>query len=1057
MVRCFAVACLLVLVCFRAGAAAAESQPVDFNSEIRPIFSDRCYKCHGPDAENREADLRLDLEESAKESAIVPGKLDESELYARVSSTDPDVRMPPPGSKLSLTEKEIEQIGRWIEQGATWNEHWSFAPPQQIALPEVHDRNWPRNAIDLFVLARLDRAGLTPSPPASREKLIRRATFDLTGLPPSLEQLDAFLSDTSPDAYERLVDKLLASDAFGERMAAVWLDVARYSDTYGYQVDRDRYVWPWRDWVIKAFNENMPYDQFVTWQLAGDLLPAASDEQILATTFNRLHPQKVEGGSVPEEFRVEYVADRNQTFATAFLGLTLECARCHDHKYDPITQREYYQLFAFFDKVDEAGLYSYFTNSVPTPTLLLADDATKVKLGELSALVADEEAKLAALRSTQRAAFQQWLQQLNPGGPPVKNASPAAEDGNATSNNPTSTDEHRPHLGEIAGQVAHLTFDDAKEIGANKMVPGYHGNAVQLTGDDAVGLKVGNFARCEPFSVDLWLNTPDEKERAVVFHRSRAWTDAASRGYQLLIEDGRLSASLIHFWPGNAIRVRTVEKVPLNRWIHVVLTYDGSSRAAGLRIHINGKPAETEIVRDNLYKNITGGGGDNIAIGERFRDRGFTNGLVDEFRVFSRKLTPLEVQQLHDGRSLRETLATPVDRLDDQQTDSLYAFYLATSDNAYQDQLAALRKARAEHNKLVDGIREIMVMREMSAPRQTRFLARGAYDAPGDAVDAVTPAVFGAFPADQPRNRLGLARWLTDPHNPLTARVAVNRFWQMCFGEGLVRTPEDFGSQGDSPSHPQLLDWLARDFSTHNWDVKRLLKQLVTSATYCQSSQAAPELSARDPENRLLARAPSYRLSAEMLRDNVLMASGLLVNKLGGAPVRPYEVGVSFKPVKRDTGDGLYRRSVYTYWKRTGPAPVMMTLDAAKRDVCRVRRERTSSPLQAFVLLNDPQFVEAAKMLAQRMIAQHGDDTQTVLRDIFRTLTSRLPTDAERHVLHELFEQQLEYFKEKPARATEFLATGDAKADPALDTIYLAAIGVVANTLMNYDECVMKK
>ena len=685
-------ACLLILVCFRASAAADESPPVDFNFEIRPIFSDRCYKCHGPDGENREADLRLDLEASAKESAIVPGNLDESELYARVSSSDPDVRMPPPDSKLSLTEKEIQLLGRWIEQGAKWNEIWSFVPPRQIALPEIYDRSWPRNAIDLFVLARLERAGLAPSPPAPREKLIRRTTFDLTGLPPSLEQLDAFLSDTSPDAFGRLVDKLLASDAFGERMAAVWLDVARYSDTYGFQVDRDRHVWPWRDWVIKAFNENMPYDKFVTWQLAGDLLPAATDEQILATTFNRLHPQKVEGGSVPEEFRVEYVADRNQTFATAFLGLTLECARCHDHKYDPITQREYYQLFAFFDKVDEAGLYSYFTNSVPTPTLLLMDDATKVKLGDLTARVAEEEAKLAVQRSTQRAAFQQWLQQRSTGGSPVKNDSPSSEDSDATSNNPSSTEPHQSHVVEIPGQLAHLTFETAKEIGANKMVPGYRGNAVRLTGDDAVGLKVGNFARCEPFSIGLWMNTPDEKERAVVFHRSRAWTDAASRGYQLLIEEGRLSASLIHFWPGNAIRVRTVEKMPLNEWIHVAVTYDGSSRAEGLRIHINGRPTETEIVRDNLYKNITGGGGDNIVIGERFRDRGFTNGLVDEFRVFSRELTSIEVQQLHDGRSLQEALVTPADGLNGRQAESLYAFYLATSDSGYQDQLG--RKMR---------------------------------------------------------------------------------------------------------------------------------------------------------------------------------------------------------------------------------------------------------------------------------------------------------------------------------------------------------------------------
>ncbi len=1050
-------AALLVIVYWPVVLAADEAQPVDFNSEIRPLLSDRCYTCHGPDEENREADLRLDIEEYAKESVIVPGDRDASELYLRVSSTDPDVRMPPADSKLSLSDDEIQRIGRWIEQGAKWNVHWSFVPPRPAAVPEVGDPTWPRNAIDRFILAQLDRAGLTPAPSASPEKLIRRATFDLTGLPPSLDQLDVFLSDPSPDAYERLIDRLLASEAFGERMAAAWLDVARYSDTYGYQVDRDRFVWPWRDWVIKAFNTNMPYDEFATWQLAGDLLPDATDEQILATTFNRLHPQKVEGGSVPEEFRIEYVADRNQTFATAFLGLTLECARCHDHKYDPITQREYYQLTAFFDKIDEAGLYSYFTNSIPTPTLLLLDDAKKQELNELNDHIADEEAKLAALRPTQRAAFEQWLQQRSTGGSPVRVDPPSSADHDATADNPSSPADRHSHLAAIPGQIAHLTFEDANEIGGNQLVPGYQGNAVKLTGDDAIGLNVGNFARSEPFSISLWMNTPDEKERAVVFHRSRAWTDAGSRGYQLLIEDGCLSASLIHFWPGNAIRVRTIEKVPLDQWFHVTVTYDGSSQASGLRIYVDGELAGSEAVRDSLYKNISGGGGDNIAIGERFRDRGFTGGLVDEFRVFSRELTAIEVSQLHDGVSLQETLATPADALSDSQKEDLFAFYLATADRAYQDQLASLQQTRQKRNQLIDGVQEIMVMRETPAPRQTYLLKRGAYDAHGDAVDAATPAVFGSFPADQPRNRLGLARWLTSPEHPLTARVAVNRLWQLCFGEGLVRTAEDFGSQGDGPSHPQLLDWLAQDFVTHNWDVKRLLKQITTSATYRQSSQASRELLARDPQNRLLARAPSYRWGAEMLRDNVLLVSGLLVDKLGGAPVRPYEVEESFKPVKRDQGDGLYRRSVYTYWKRTGPAPAMMTLDAAKRDVCRVRRERTSSPLQAFVLLNDPQFVEAAKMLAQRMIAQHGDDTDAVLRDIFRTLTSRLPSDEESLVLHELFAQQRSYFHENPSRATEFLATGDAQVDPALDAVHLAAMGVVANTLMNYDECVMKK
>ncbi len=547
----------------------------------------------------------------------------------------------------------------------------------------------------------------------------------MTGLPPTLAEIDAFLADPSPEGYERLVDRLLESERYGERMATDWLDTARYSDTYGYQVDRDRYVWPWRDWVIRAFNANMPYDRFITEQLAGDLLPEATDDQILATTFNRLHPQKVEGGSTPEEFRIEYVADRTQTFATAFLGLTLECARCHDHKFDPITQKEYYQISAFFDQIDEAGLYSFFTPSVPTPTLLLIDDGAKARLRAQEQTIADEEAKLAALGAQRNEAFSTWLSDR-----------PAA---------PSDDSRAEPQGAIIPGRIANLDFEKTG-VGGNKLVAGRFGKAVKLTGDDGVGLKVGNFRRFEPFSVSLWLNTPDEKERAVVFHRSRAWTDAGSRGYQLLIEDGRLSASLIHFWPGNAIRVRTREKIPTGQWLHVAVTYDGSSRAAGLRIFVDGESAACQTVRDHLYKNITGGGGDNITIGERFRDRGFTDGLVDEFQVFKRQLTPLEVAQLHDQTSLAEALRTPADKLSDSQRQQLCAYYLATADAAYQAQLGQLQKAREQRSRLADGLQEIMVMRETPQPRPTYLLKRGAYDAHGPRVFPETPAALPPMP-----------------------------------------------------------------------------------------------------------------------------------------------------------------------------------------------------------------------------------------------------------------------------------------------------------------------
>ena len=1014
---CFCFKMAILLASYSANALADDR--VDFDRDIRPILSDRCFRCHGPDADAREAELRLDLEAGAKDSVVVPGKPEDSELVARIFSSDPDTRMPPAKSKLELSDSERDLLRRWIQQGAPWKQHWAYLPPQEVAIPGVEQQDWCRNPIDFFILKQLEERSLDHAAEASRERLIRRLSFDLTGLPPSLKEIDAFLADQQPGAYERVVDRLLDSKTFGERMASDWLDVARYSDTYGYQVDRDRYVWPWRDWVVRAFNRNLPYDQFITEQLAGDLIPDASDDQILATTFNRLHPQKVEGGSVPEEFRVEYVADRTQTFATALLGLTIECCRCHDHKYDPFLQKEYYQLSAFFDKIDEFGVYSYFTSSVPTPTLLLTNDETKAKIAQQQSEITTAESDLQKIQSSHRAAYLAWLKE-KPAPEPL-----------------------------ILGRIAHLDFE-AESKGPNKSVPGKFGRAIKLSGDDGIGAKVGNFRRFEPFSISLWMQTPDVKPRAVIFHRSRAWTDAGSRGYQLLIEEGHLSASLIHFWPGNAIRIKTTKRLPTGEWHHITVAWNGAMQASGLSIYIDGEPAECKIIQDNLYKNITGGGGDHITIGERFRDRGFTHGLVDEFQVFNRRLTDLEIAQLFDGKSLAEAITAA-------QGDSLYPYYLSTIDPEYVAQLKTLQVKREQLCKILDSQREIMVMRETKSPQPTYLLKRGIYSARQDKVVPKTPAVLSQFPDDTPHNRLGLAKWLTAPNHPLTARVAVNRFWQTIFGQGLVQTPEDFGRQGLRPTHPELLDWLARDFIVHQWDIKRLLKSIVTSATYRQSATASPELLKIDPANSLLARSPTFRLPAEMLRDHALAVSGLLVHKLGGAPVRPYEVAVSFKPTNHDKGEGLYRRSLYTYWKRTGPAPVMMTLDASKRDVCRVRRERTSTPLEAFVLMNGTQFVEAARGISQKLLKQHGEDETAILSELFRTMTSRMPSASELEILTKLFQQQLAYFSANSGRAGEYLKIGELKADATVDTNRLAALATVANAMFSFDEVLNRR
>ena len=1027
---------------------SALSQPVDFESQIKPLLSDRCFTCHGPDENSRKADLHLYSREGAMSkldenlAIIMPGKPEASLLYKRLITDDPDELMPPPESNLALSTKEKELIRRWIIEGADWKEHWAFTQVNKPNLPKPRNSNWPKNEIDYFTLAKMESVKINPSPKAKREKLIRRLSFDLIGMPPALDEIDRFIKNDSPNAYEQVVDRLLGHSRFGEHLAVHWLDLARYSDTYGYQVDRDRYVWPWRDWVIRMFNDNLPYDDFLKWQLAGDLLPNTTDDQRLATAFNRLHPQKVEGGSVPEEFRVEYVADRNHTFGTAMLGLTLECARCHDHKYDPISQKEYYQFFAFFNTIDESGLYSYFTPSVPTPTLLMNSADAKIEIDKAKKQVTVDEAQLVKIKKKENENYIQWLKQ-------------------------------RPTEAKLSGLIGHYTFDEYKDgklpnladeskkassSQKNKIVPGKKGNALKLTGDDGVNLGIGNFNRTQPFTITLWMNTPNHKERTVVYSRSKAWTDAGSRGYQMLLRNGHLSTSLIHFWPGNAINIRAINKIPINEWHHVSVTYDGSTHANGLKIYIDGKLTKTEIHKDNLYKNITGGGNDNIVIGQRFRDVGFSKGLVDDFHVFNRKLTSIEIAQLYDGQALNKILGNPVDKLSQTDHQFLREYYFASINETFTKQLSKLRSAREKVTKLLDGKTEIMVMEEMKVkPRSTFVLNRGVYNQPNEKVEPKTPKILPGFPKNAPRNRLGLAQWLTSRENPLTSRVAVNHFWQICFGNGLVRTPEDFGIQGKRPSHPALLDWLASDFMENDWNVKRLLKQIVMSATYQQSSLTRPLLEASDPENNLLARSPRYRLTAEMIRDNALNTSGLMSDRMGGGGSKPYDLTESFKPMGHDKGEGLYRRSVYTFWKRTGPAPVMMALDASKRDVCRAKRETTATPLQALVLMNGPQFVEAARKLGESMVREHGDNINSIINDMFRKLTSREPSEREIVLMQKLHKEQLANFQ-KDNKATEaFLGVGASPNAIDLDKPQVAAAGVLAKALMNFDEAVVKR
>lgn len=1050
----------IVLVALLPGPALAGETPreVTFNRDIRALLSDRCFACHGPDEGKREAGLRLDSFEGATAdlggyAAIVAGDPENSELLHRISSEDPELVMPPPVSnKPPLTKTEIATIQRWIKAGAEYQQHWSLIPMARPAPPrlQVDPKVQPQNEIDQFILAALAERGLgSLSPEASKERLLRRVTLDLTGLPPTNQELDAFLADSSPDAYEKVVDRLLASPRTGERLASEWLDVARFADTHGYQMDRFRPMWAYRDWVIKAFNENLPYDDFVRWQIAGDLLPNPTQEQILATAFNRLHSQNEEGGIVEEEFRVAYVVDRVTTFGTAFLGLTFECTRCHDHKYDPLTMRDFYSLFAFFQNIPEAGQTTYFTSSMPTPTLLLTTDKQEEELAALRSDMERCEAEVSSARAAALAELDAWLSQR-----PAELPLPG-----------------------LAGSFDFESFADGKlpnAVDAKKggravespaAVAGPSGQGAELTGDNGFTFPgIGHFHRSQPFSFSIRLMQPQRSPRATVFHHSKAPADAGHRGYDLLLEDGHVAFGLYHMWPGNAVKVRTKATIEAGQWTQVTVTHDGSGQAAGLKTYLDGVEADTEIICDRLQKDIHyENGNPELAIGYRFRDNGFKDGVVDDFLIFERELSDLEVAQLASRSEAKSALTTPAAELSESQRRILFDYYFLAVSERGKAALEKLQTARAAYWKLVHEIPEAMVMRELAEPKPAFILARGNYDQPTTPVTADTPAVLPDFPSDSPRNRLGLAQWLLDPEHPLFARVTVNRYWQMLFGRGIVETTDNFGSQGAMPTHPELLDWLARDFIAHDWDLRWLLKQIVMSATYRQDSRARDDAMQKDPDNLLLARAPVRRLSAEMLRDQALYVSQLLVEKLGGPSVKPYQpaglwnIAMGNPTYDQSHGPDLYRRSLYTFWKRTVPPPAMVTFDAADRSYCTVRRQATSTPLQALVLLNDPQHVEAAREAASRMLREGGKTQPEQVTWLFRAITSRFPTEREQSVLVKLFEEELEIFSQDPGAATAAIAIGESKAEAALSPVELAAATVLAQAIFNHDDAVHQR
>ena len=1019
----------------------AEPPAVQFNRDIRPILSDACYQCHGPDQAKRKAKLRLDTEAGAFADlgghfALVAGRPEHSELFRRITAKDPAKRMPPARAGRQLTEVQIDVLRRWIAEGARWQPHWAFLPPVRSPLPQVRDTGGTRNPLDWFILARLEREGLQFSPEAERVALLRRVSFDLIGLPPTPAEVDAFLADRAPDAYERVVDRLLASPRYGERMARPWLDAARYADTSGYQSDGERFMWRWRDWVIEAFNRNLSYDQFTVEQLAGDLLPNPTLAQRIATGFNRNHRGNAEGGVIPEEYAVEYVVDRVDTTATVWLGLTMGCARCHDHKYDPVSQKEYYQMFAHFNNVPERGKAIKFGNSPPLIPAPTADQQRQLE--KLERQLATAERRFAELGTELAAAEAHW----------EKSVVGTSAEGTVA-----------------AGLVYHESFDHEPRGANGPRLPttrGRVGQAAAFRGDHFVELDrldVGDFGFLDQFSVSVWVYLTGNEGGTILARMSD--TTRGLEGYQLHVDKGKLHFNLAKRWLDDALRVETEESLQPDRWHHLVATYDGSRVASGIQLWLDGKPARLRVNLDDL--NQTFQVKEPLRIGATAPGRGLFHGFLDEVRVFGKLLSPEEIGILGTALTVAEIAALPRTMRTEAQAAKLRAYFLkhhapeqVRAAHAERDRL------RRERGQLLASFPTTMVMEELPTPRDSFVLLRGEYDKRGEQVFPATPAVLPVFPPELPRNRLGLAQWLTQADHPLTARVLVNRLWQLHFGTGLVKTVDDFGAQGEWPTHPELLDWLAKEFVHAGWDMKALQRLIVTSATYRQSSRVTPDLLRRDPENRLLARGPRFRLPAEMIRDQALAASGLLVEQLGGRSVKPYQPeglarDLGAEPYRQDHGPNLYRRSLYTFWKRTVAPPAMLTFDAAGRETCMVRETRTNTPLQALTLMNDVTYVEAARVLAERVLREGGPTPEARLTLIFQLVLGRPPRPAERAVLSQSLKAHLADFRADRAAAERFVQAGESPRESRYDPVEVAAYAAVAGLVLNLDEAITKE
>jgi hypothetical protein len=1121
----------MLVFCHPANAAQKDASKIDFNRDIRPILSDHCYACHGPDEGKRKASLRLDRKEEAFKSlksgdrAIVPGDLKASTLVHRVTSRDPDEIMPPPKEGKLLSPGQVELLVRWVKEGAEWKNHWAFIPPERPALPNVGDKKWPRNEIDYFVLERLEKEGLKPAPEAEKTTLIRRASLDLIGLPPTIEEVDAFLADDSPGAYDKLVDRLMDSAHYGERMAINWLDLARYADTSGYHFDGVRFMWLWRDWVINAFNHNKPYDAFTIEQLAGDLLPTPAREQRIATGFVRNNMTSDEGGADPDEYLNKYVVDRVSTLGAVWLGMTVGCAECHDHKFDPLATKEFYQLYAFFHNVPEKGLDRNRTDN-PPPRLPLPTSEQAMQFVEADFRLRDAEKTLKDRENELGETQEKWERETNAKLPPK----PVDEgllalltfDGTLRpATNRTSLEKMDQQIKPEPGQPP---VEDGSDAGPKfvrddkpEFVDGRLGKALKFDGKTHIDLEaLVAFERTNALSYGAWVKV--QSDGAIL---SKIEKKPGYRGFDLFANEGRFEVHIVHQLPDDAIKVKTKDKFAANQWQHVLVTYDGSGKGGGVKVFVGGRAREVEIEKDKLTDSIMNN--EPVRIGSRHEEGNFT-GLIDDVRFYDRALS-IDDARLLAFEGIMPIVAKSGGKRSQEERDDLRRFY---KDNYAVDYLyseTALGKARKAKDELINAIPSSMTMEEMDPPRETFQLIRGDFRSKGERVTAHTPAFLPpikkatvenkdgqlrftahsvdpaeavdvspvggsenhegtdssrtaiAVPvaADQTSgeavqlNRLDLAAWLVSPEHPLTARVAVNRYWAMFFGAGLVNTINDFGSQGEWPSHPELLDWMACQFRDGSpsgsghvgpWDVKALVRLIVTSSTYRQSAAVTPKKLERDLYNRLVSRGPRMQLDAEFIRDNALAVSGLLNPEIGGASVKPYQPpgiwdGTDAK-YEQDHGDALYRRGMYVFWRRSAHYPSFATFDAPNREVCTFLRQRTQTPLQSLVLMNDPAFVESARALAERVTREEPTDLTKRLTRAFRHTLGRVPQPDETATLQRTYEQQLAEFRADPKAADDLLAVGESKLPEPTDKVELAAMTAVANVLLNLNETITK-